>query len=108
MEPSRIRHSLHPIPLYRWSDQNGLIAPAVDPITAPHDCMMPGCPGPANKRKLETFDDLLAACQKAYRLIINHHAAGERIAGSMCEFCQGEGELDMLSAAIARAQGGPT
>ena len=25
------------------------------------NCHLPGCPGPVNKRKLEAFDDLLAA-----------------------------------------------
>ena len=29
--------------------------------TAPHDCDVPGCPGPLNQRKLEVFPDLLAA-----------------------------------------------
>ena len=27
----------------------------------PHECDLPGCPGPVNKRKLEAFDELLAA-----------------------------------------------
>ena len=31
--------------------------------TAPHDCHVPGCPGPENKRKLATFPELLAACE---------------------------------------------
>ena len=31
--------------------------------TAPHDCNARGCPGPVNKRKLEAFDDLLAALE---------------------------------------------
>ena len=31
--------------------------------TAPHSCDVPGCPGPENKRKLEAFEDLLAALQ---------------------------------------------
>ena len=39
--------------------KGGLVALA---CTAPHDCDVPDCPGPANKRKLEAFDDLLAAC----------------------------------------------
>ena len=30
---------------------------------SPHDCDVPGCPGPENKRKLEAFPDLLAALQ---------------------------------------------
>ena len=30
---------------------------------SPHNCDAPGCPGPENKRKLEAFDDLLAALQ---------------------------------------------
>ena len=65
MIPTNIRHSLTPIPLYRWSDQDDPVAPAVHPTTAPHDCMMPGCPGPVNKRKLETFDELLSILQRA-------------------------------------------
>ena len=43
-----------------WIDgSNSLNAPVVNPATAPHDCIMPDCPGPENKRKLEAFDDLL-------------------------------------------------
>ena len=45
--------------------------------------------------------ELLTACQKAYTAIINHHAAGEHIAGSKCTLCQGE--LELLRAAIAKA-----
>ena len=29
--------------------------------TAPHDCDVPGCPGPLNQRKLEAFEGLLEA-----------------------------------------------
>ena len=31
--------------------------------TAPHDCDVPGCPGPENKRKLEAFEELLEAAR---------------------------------------------
>ena len=30
--------------------------------TAPHDCDVPGCPGPLNQRKLERYQELMAAC----------------------------------------------
>ena len=29
----------------------------------PHECDLPGCPGPENKRKLEAFEELLARVQ---------------------------------------------
>ena len=29
--------------------------------TAPHDCSVPGCPGPENKRRLEAFEELVVA-----------------------------------------------
>mgnify|MGYP001600513847 CR=1 FL=1 len=32
--------------------------------TAPHDCDVPGCPGPLNQRKLERYQELLAALTK--------------------------------------------
>ena len=35
----------------------------------PHDCDIPNCPGPVNKRKLEAFDDLLAACLAVTNLL---------------------------------------
>ena len=60
--PSNIRHSTHPVPMPCWFDgSRTLDAPSVDPVTAPHDCMVFACPGPENKRKLEAFDELLAA-----------------------------------------------
>lgn len=31
--------------------------------TAPHDCDVPGCPGPVNKRKLEALEELVKAAQ---------------------------------------------
>ena len=40
------------------NDHYHLLAP-----TAPHDCDMPNCPGPVNKRKLEAFDELLTRVQ---------------------------------------------
>ena len=54
-------------------------------------------------RRAACYPDLLAACQSAYTAIVNHHAAGERIAGSRCEVCKGE--LELLRAAIAKATG---
>ena len=30
---------------------------------SPHACEVPGCPGPVNKRKLEAFEELLAALE---------------------------------------------
>ena len=46
--------------------------------TAPHDCDVPGCPGPVNKRKLETFDELLAALQ----WVLNHYTEYLRSVGA--------------------------
>ncbi len=34
-------------------------------LQAPHDCSVPGCPGPENKRRLEAFEDLLVALKRA-------------------------------------------
>ena len=73
--PSNIRHSHDPIPIFCWFDGGkSLDAPTVDPTTAPHDCMVLGCPGPVNKRKLEVFPDLLAALQVMVLTphIVNH------------------------------------
>ena len=97
MKPPRIRHSLHPIPMYRWSDQDDLVAPAVDPITAPHDCMMPNCPGPVNKRKLEAFDDLLAALKACEALLTHYYDNSFSPSHALLE------ELALASAAIAKA-----
>ena len=106
MEPPSIQHSLHPDPMYRWSYQDGLVAPAVDPITAPHDCMVPGCPGPENKRKLEAFPDLLAALEALL-------AAHDDISREWCCWCgdfTGDGCAShdcpglMARAAIAKAR----
>ena len=70
MMPSNIRHSYNPSPMYCWFDGSpDLDAPAVSTATAPHDCMMPGCPGPVNLRKLEAFEELLAAACFALKLI---------------------------------------
>jgi hypothetical protein len=33
--------------------------------TAPHECDMPDCPGNANRRKLEAFDELLESSKDA-------------------------------------------
>ena len=33
---------------------------------SPHDCDVPNCPGPVNKRKLEAFDELLAALEASF------------------------------------------
>ena len=94
--PSNIRHSSHPVPMPCWFDgSNSLDAPAVDPTTAPHYCMMPDCPGPVNKRKLEAFADLLAALQVLVLTphIRNHLAANDPMA------------LEQARAAIAKATG---
>ena len=40
--------------------------------TAPHDCDVPGCPGPVNKRKLEAFDSLLAALEAIQGDFVGH------------------------------------
>ena len=62
---SNIRHSIYPSLMNCWFDGSRFLdAPGVDPTTAPHDCMMPDCPGPVNKRKLEAFDDMLAGTQR--------------------------------------------
>ena len=55
----KLRHEMNPIPLYFYDGPNQVSN--VNPVTAPHDCMMPGCPGPVNKRKLEAFEELLDA-----------------------------------------------
>lgn len=34
-------------------------------LTAPHECGDPQCPGNINRRKLEAYPDLLAACKRA-------------------------------------------
>ena len=64
---SNIRHSTNPILMHCWllDGSNSLNGPTVDPATAPHDCMMPGCPGPENKRKLEAFEELLILLQRS-------------------------------------------
>ena len=94
---SNIRHSHDPIPMPCWFDgSNSLDAPAVDPVTAPHHCMMPDCPGPVNKRKLEAFEDLLAALE----------AISDAWANKSPLSWQPEGHfqlLDQARAAIARA-----
>ena len=56
-----IHHTTIAVPLYLY-DPEGDTVSQVDPTTAPHDCDMPGCPGPVNQRKLEAFPELLAAC----------------------------------------------
>ena len=110
--PSKIRHSLRPLPMYCWYDggKGILDGPAVDPTTAPHDCMMLGCPGPENKRKLEAFDDLLAALNRVQRLFDE----------ALPKFDWGASALDAnaiqllnevpgeVRAAIAKAKGGET
>ena len=37
--------------------------------TAPHDCDVPDCPGPVNKRKLDLFAELLGAAYFALTVI---------------------------------------
>ena len=76
---SKIRHSPDPMPMPCWVDgSNSLNAPAVNPTTAPHDCMMPNCPGPENKRKLEVFEELLAALKAAHSHLQELREAWER------------------------------
>ena len=68
-----ITHLLQPSRLYLFDGTDEFPklqgTTSVDTATAPHECDMPGCPGPVNKRKLEAFDELLAAheiyCQQA-------------------------------------------
>ena len=70
MMSSNIRHSSRPLLMPCWFDgSNSLDAlpMSIDPTTAPHDCMMPGCPGPVNKRKLEAFEELLAALEGLHK-----------------------------------------
>ena len=56
------------------------------------------------RAKAEAEDaDLLAACIEGWNSIVRHHAAGERIAGEICEYCHGS--LLVLDAAIAKARG---
>ena len=89
-----IRHSTRPQTMACWFDgSNSLDAPAVAPVTAPHDCMMPGCPGPVNKRKLEAFDDLLAAAERVAAYLSIH----------VPDYWQSNADAETLRAAIARA-----
>ena len=46
--------------------------------TAPHDCDVPGCPGPVNKRKLEAFEQLLAAALEVHAYDTNDPKAVEQ------------------------------
>ena len=93
---SNIRHSTRPVPMPCWLDgSKNLDGPtmattSVDPTTAPHDCMVPGCPGPENKRKLEAFDDLRAALEELLEWEISMAGLGHP-------------RLDKARAAIAKA-----
>ena len=60
----KVNHTTRPIPLYLYAVDSLDPVLTVNPVTAPHDCDVPGCPGPANKRKLEAFPDLLAALER--------------------------------------------
>ena len=60
---------------------------------SPHNCNVPGCPGPENKRKLEAFDDLLAACKLALRFALGDHLSENEVGN----------HASQLAAAIALA-----
>ena len=69
--------------------------------TAPHDCDILGCPGAENKRKLETFGELL----KVAKALLGH-------ADLAHNGCQRRGDCSYLAtfrpevmAAIAKAEG---
>ena len=49
--------------------------------TAPHDCDVPGCPGPLNQRKLERYQELMAALEAALATLI---APGAHEPGCQC------------------------
>ena len=74
------------------ADHYHLVAP-----TAPHFCDIPDCPGPVTKRKLEAFDDLLAALRLYVRLDNDLRAGGEIDPADWAECYQA------AQAAIARA-----
>ena len=78
------------------ADHYHLVAP-----TAPHDCDMPGCPGPLNKRKLEAFDNLLAALQ-GWLAVVDEQGQGN------CCGCHYEQETMRARAAVAKATGEET
>ena len=59
----------------------------------PHNCMLPGCPGPENKRKLEAFEELLAACKLALRFSMGDNLRQHEVANY----------ADQLAEAIAKA-----
>lgn len=57
----------------------------------------------ANAHLIAAAPEMYEACKRAYRAIVNHHVDGERIAGTICEYCKGE--LDLLTQALAKADG---
>ena len=68
--------------------------------TAPHDCNARGCPGPVNKRKLEAFDELLAALTKIATAPEGAYSRDkEQYLKNVIEWCQ-----ETAQAAIAKAQ----
>lgn len=72
-------------------------------VIAPHACDEPDCPGPVNKRKLEAFDQLLAACEailSGVSLDVYRVAAAD-----MGRMAPAEAAFALLRAAIARAKG---
>ena len=79
------------------TDHYHLVAP-----TAPHSCDVPDCPGPVNKRKLEAFDDLLAALTKIATAPEGAYSRDkEQYLKNVIAWCQ-----ETAEAAIAKAQGG--
>ena len=74
-----IHHTTIPVPIYLYGPEGNTVS-QVDPTTAPHECNMPGCPGPENKRKLEAFDGLLAAL---HGLLATEDTDG----GDDCQWC---------------------
>lgn len=48
----------------RIVDANGF---SWNPLHVPHDCTIAECPGRENKRKLDTFNDLLVALERLLR-----------------------------------------
>ena len=100
MARSPIRHSPEPVLMYCWSVSPTKPTPAVDPTTAPHDCDMPGCPGPENKRTLEAFPLLLGTLALIAGVVqVTYTEDREQDLQDIITWCR-----ETAQAAIAKAQ----
>lgn len=59
----KIVHRQEPWMLTYLTDAKGFTE--VDGHSAPHECSVPDCPGNRNRLKLELFDEMLAALERA-------------------------------------------